>query len=378
VKRSWFVLAAPIAYQALAIVAALAYLVRRRSERKPSSFSPAVSVLKPLKGSDPNTYPAFLSQVRQNYPDFEILFGARDENDPAVEAVHRLQLESPDAPVRIVIGSAAAANGKVGVLIELARHARHSVWVVNDSDIKVGPDYLRRVVSPLADTDIGVVTCPYRAMAHTPAAAWEAVGIATDFIPSTLVAQMLGVRDFGMGSTLCFRVADLQRAGGFEPLADYLADDYQLARRVTRLGKRATLSTYVVETSLGEASWAGVWHHQLRWARTIRFSKGLGYFGLPISQAGVWIFAALAFRAWRPALALALLRIASAYLSGTLVLESDVAARWGWLSPVRDLYSFAVWAASFAGREVIWRGLRLGLTPDGRIAGREARELLTE
>ncbi len=125
------------------------------------------------------------------------------------------------------------------------------------------------------------MTCPYRARAHTLAAAWESLGIAVDFMPSALVAPLVGVREFGLGSTLAFRAADLERAGGFAAIAEYLADDYQLAKRITALGKRAVLSTYTVETSLGEATWSGIWQHQLRWARTIRLSKGGGYAGLP-------------------------------------------------------------------------------------------------
>ncbi len=331
------------------------------------TFQPPISVLKPLRGLDPNTHEAFVSQVQQDYPDFEILFGVSDSTDPAADEVRRLQREFPDSAIRLTVGSAAVANGKVGILMELARHARNPVWVVNDSDIKVDSMYLREVVSPLAASEIGIVTCPYRAQTHTVPAAWEALGIATDFMPSTLVAQLLGVREFGLGSTLAFRAADLERAGGFAAISDYLADDYQLAKRITALGKRAVLSTYTVETSLGDATWMGVWRHQLRWARTIRASKGKAYAGLPIAQAGVWILIAFATGAESAALLLLLLRLASALLSAALVLRSAVAMRSFWLAPVWDLYAFAVWIVSYAGREVRWRDRRLLIDRDGRI-----------
>ncbi len=324
-------------------------------------------MLKPIRGLDPNTYDAFVSQVEQHYPAFEILFGVSDASDPAVAEVHRLQLEYPQAAIRLVVTRPAAqGNGKVGVLIALALHAQYPIWVVNDSDIRVDPEYLSQVAAPLADRSVGVVTCLYRANPHTIPAAWEALGIATDFMPSTLVAQLLGVREFGLGSTLAFRAADLQDAGGFEALADYLADDYQLAKRITGLRKRALLSTYTVETALGEASWTGVWRHQIRWARTIRTSKGGGYAGLPITHAGLWALIAASCGAWFPAFVLIALRMFSALLAAGLVLQSSLISAF-WLAPLWDLYAFCVWATSYAGRTVRWRDQVLTIDKQGRI-----------
>ncbi|MBV8070226.1 MAG: glycosyltransferase [Acidobacteriaceae bacterium] len=361
----WLIFAPAIAYQLLAIVAGLRHLTRWATYR-PSNFRPGVSVLKPVRGMDPNIREAFASQIAQQYPEFEILFGVRDESDPAAAEIHRLRAAHPEAPVRLITGADAAANGKVGVLMRLSEHARYPVWVVNDSDIKVTPEYLTQVVSPLEHSSIGVVTCPYRAMAHTAPAAWESLGIATDFIPSALVAQLLGVREFGFGSTLAFRAADLVRAGGFRSVAAYIADDYQLAKRLTSLGKRALLSTYTVETSLGQDSWSGVWMHQLRWARTIRASKPGGHAGLPIAHAGVWLLLALTMGAWVPAAVLAATRMLAAFIASAFVTRSRMAA-FCWLAPAWDLYSFAVWAASYAGWEVRWRDSIMVLDAQGRI-----------
>jgi ceramide glucosyltransferase len=368
-KVVWLLFAPPAAYQLIAIAAGLHHLWRKRSERAPvpDPDAPGISVLKPLRGIDPNTQEAFVSQVKQNYPKFEVLFGVRDENDPSVAAVRRLQGEYPDAAIRLIVGAPDTPNGKVGALLALSRQARYPIWVVNDSDIRVGPDYLAAVTTPLIDPAIGVITCPYRAMAHTVPAAWESLGIATDFMPSTLVAQWLGVREFGFGSTLAFRAEDLERAGGFAALADYIADDYQLAKRITSLGKRALLSTYVVETSLGEASWRGVWFHQLRWARTIRASKGGGYAGLFLTHAGPWAAALLCLGARLPAVLLLALRTASAFLTGGMILRSPVVMRFGWLASAWDWYAFAVWAASYLGRSVRWRDRSLKIDREGRI-----------
>ncbi len=364
--RHWYFFLPAALYQFLAILAAVLHF--RKRDLETGSFAPPVSVLKPLRGTDPNTYQAFLSQIEQRYPTFEILFGARDRNDPAAEQVRRLQIAFPSAPVQLIIGGDAAPNGKVGVLMELARHARYPVWVVNDSDIKVGPEYLSRVVAPLADSSIGVVTCPYRAKPHNISAGWEALGIAAGFIPSTLVAQLLGVREFGLGSTLAFRAADLERAGGFGAIAGYIADDYQLAKGIAALGKRALLSSYTVETTLGDATWTGVWRHQLRWARTIRVSKGGGYAGLPITHAGLWAAIALLCGLWPLAVILSAIRIAAAALTAGLVLRSAFAAAFCWLAPLWDLYSFAIWLASYSGRRVHWRDQILEIDRQGRIA----------
>ena len=368
-KVFWLLFAPPAAYQLIALAAGLRHLWRSRVQRTPppDSDAPGISVLKPLHGIDPNTQEAFISQVRQHYPKFEVLFGVRDEEDPSVAVVRRLQDEYPDVAIRLIIGAPDTPNGKVGNLLALSRQARYPIWVINDSDIRVHPDYLATVAAPLADPAIGIVTCPYRAMAHTIPAAWESLGIATDFMPSTLVAQLVGVREFGFGSTLAFRAEDLERVGGFAALADYIADDYQLAKRITSLGKRALLSTYVVETSLGEATWSGVWSHQLRWARTIRASKGGGYAGLPITHAGVWAAFLLCLGARVPAALLLLLRMASASLTGGMILRSPVARRFCWIAPAWDAYAFAVWAASYRGREVRWRDRSLRIDREGRI-----------
>jgi ceramide glucosyltransferase len=373
----WIAFLPATGYQCLAIYAGLRQLLKRWS--KPSfgaagsksnsalGTSPGISVLKPLRGLDSNTYEAFVSQVQQQYPTFEILFGVREEDDPAAAEVRRLMRNFPDSPVRLIAGAASAPNGKVGVLMELARHAQYPIWVVNDSDIKVGPTYLSSVAGSLVEPKIGLVTCLYRAQAHSLPATWEALGIAADFMPSALLARLVGVREFGLGSTLAFRAADLERVGGFAVVADYLADDYQLAKRITSIGKSVLLSNYVVETSVNELTWRGVWQHQLRWARTMRISKGSSYAGLPITHAGVWVLIAIACGAWVPATILLAARIASALITGCFVLRSSIAAAFCWLAPAWDVYAFGVWVASYMSREVRWRDRVLVIDSEGRI-----------
>ena len=370
-------------YQLLAIAGGLLQLLRRAPR---SNLQPGVSVLKPVHGLDPDTPGAFRSQAAQDYPCFELLFGVKEANDPAIPEIARLKTEFPNARIRLLVGGDEGRNGKVGLLRMLARHAQHSIWVVNDSDIRVSPNYLSEVVAPLERSSVGLerssvglVTCLYRPVPHSLPAAWEALGIATDFIPSTLVAPMLGVREFGLGSTLAFRADDLAAAGGFGAISDYLADDYQLGRHIAKLGKRAVFSTYVVETSLGDDTWEGVWQHQLRWARTIRLSKGKVYVGLPIAHAGLWAcFALLVAWVWEApvlwpvpvmwiAAILVALRWLSALITGWLVLRSPVALAGFVFTPIWDLFAFVVWLSSYLSNRVEWRGRTFEIGPDGRI-----------
>lgn len=355
--------AVALGYQLTAILASLRHLLRRDPE--PTRLPP-VSILKPIRGLDPGFAEAILSHAAQDYPEYEILFGVSNPDDPAIAKIEELRRNHPKVPISLHLTPNSAPNGKVGTLAELARHARHSLLLVNDSDIRVPRGYLRAVVAPLEDPRVGVVTCLYRAAARRLPGIWEALGIATDFAPSTLVAPFVGVKEFGLGSTLVFRRGDLERIGGFAALAEYIADDYQLARRITELGLRVHLSTTVVETTLQGDSWAGVWAHQLRWHRTIRVSRG-AYIGLPITQASVWavVAAAAGYPAWGGALLG--VRLAMAVVAGWGVVRSQLVWRYFPLIPLRDFWGAAIWVAGLFGTTVTWRGRRLRLTPDGRI-----------
>jgi ceramide glucosyltransferase len=341
--------------------------IRELPQVSTSQYLPPISLLKPVRGVDPDMYAAFVSQALQDYPDFEIIFGVADEGDGAVPQIRRLQREFPNTAIKLIIGSEPAANAKAGVLARLAKHARYPIWLVNDSDIRVTPSYLQTVVAPLEDKTVGVVTCLYRPESFSAATAWESFGIAVDFMPSTLVAQVVGVKEFGLGSTLCFRADDLRSAGGFEAIADYIADDYQLASRIVHAGKTAQLSTYIVDTSLGEGSWGSVWQHQLRWARTIRSSKGAGFSGLVVTHAGAWAVVALLLHLWSAAAALAGLRIIAALASGWLVIKLKRTPLWAALAPVWDIYAFAVWVVSYASNEVRWRDRKLTIGRGGKL-----------
>jgi ceramide glucosyltransferase len=328
-----------------------------------------ISILKPIRGRDPEFYAAIRSHAAQDYPEFEILFGLSDPDDPAADDIAQLQREFPQLPISAYVVSSKAFNAKVGVLAALAKHARHPLLLVNDSDIVVEPGYLRAIAAPLADSAVGLVTCLYRAAAESTASRAEALGIATEFAPSVLVARLLGVAQFALGSTMLFRAESLRQIGGFEAIQDYLADDYQLGARIHALGLRIEFAPVVVETDLGAESWAQTWRHQLRWSRTIRVSQRLGYYGYVITHATLWSVVAFGARQWwAGGLALAM-RLAAGVAVGQGVLRHRRTAREWWLIPLRDVFGVAVWLGGLAGSEVLWRGQKLRLKSDGRLTG---------
>jgi len=335
---------------------------------------PPVSILKPLKGTDPEMYGNFRSHCLQDYPEYEIIFGVSDASDPACELVERLKTEFPQKSIRLVVCQQnLGANTKVSNLVQMLPEARYEHLIVNDSDIRVEPYYLRRVQAPLADPAVGLVTCLYRGVPNeTLGSRLESLGIGTDFAAGVLVARQIEGVKFGLGSTLAFRRRDLEALGGFEALLDYLADDYQLGKRIASLGLKVELSEVVVETFLPRYSIRGFIDHQLRWARTVRDSRFWGYMGLGTTFGLVWavlglIFSGGAAWTWEILLATAAMRIAVAISVGGSVLCDRQIFRLLGLIPLRDLLAFAVWLVSFAGHTVSWRGDSFRLR-DGKLA----------
>ena len=336
---------------------------------------PPVSILKPLKGTDPDIYESFRSHCLQDYPaEYEIIFGVSDPDDPAIAGVQQLQREFPDRAIRLVVASnKLGANVKVSNLEQMLPSARYQHLIVNDSDIRVEPDYLRRVIAPLLDNHVGMVTCLYRGVAApTIGSRLESLGISTDFCAGVLVARLLeGGLHFGLGSTLAFRRADLEITGGFRAIVDFLSDDYQLGHRIAGLGLQVVLSDVVVETHLPAYDIPGFLAHQLRWARSVRDSRAGGYIGLVTTYGLMWsllvlIVAHAAPWSWAVLSATLLLRLTVALVVGKSVLHDRQLSKHLWLLPLHDLVRVAVWIASFAGHTVMWRGDRFRLK-DGRL-----------
>src|SRR5579862_3850089 len=362
-------------YYLLCLWAAATFLQEAMRANAPGELRlPPVSILKPLKGADPEMYDSFRSHCLQDYPEYEIIFGVNDPDDPAFQIVKQLQSEFSGYPIRLMVcPKLLGTNVKVSNLAQMAPEARYEHLIVNDSDIRVEPDYLRRIMAPLADSRVGLVTCLYRGIAgNTFGSCLEALGISTDFCPSVLAARQLegGIR-FGLGSTLAFRRAELEKIGGFISIADQLADDYELGKRIADLGMNVYLSQVVVETFLPTYGIHDFLSHQLRWARGVRGVRGGGYVGLVFTFGIFWALLAVvasagALWAWGAAVVVLSLRFAVAILVGGRILRDRQAFKYVWLIPLRDLIAVGVWIASFAGRTVTWRGVRFQLK-DGKL-----------
>ena len=352
----------------LSALSLASFLGDRRKKLKqtplPESQLPPVSILKPLKGVDPGIWENFCSHCEQEYPQFQLIFGVSDPGDPAVEVVRKLQAKYPNREIELIVcDRVLGANIKVSNLAQMLPMARHEFLLVNDSDIRVPSDYLRQVVAPLADDSVGLVTCLYRGIAApTLGSRLEALGIATDFVPGVLSARLLerGLH-FGLGSTLAFRRRDLAAIGGFEALLDYLADDYELGRRIAATGKRVELSVATVVTFLPAYTLRQFFRHQLRWSRTIRDARRWGYAGLLFTFGLPWALATLlaargAAWAWVLLAMTFAVRLAVGFVSAVFVLDDCLSFSNVFLLPLRDLIAPLVWAASFMGNRIHWRG----------------------
>ena len=371
---------AGLAYLLLVLWGARSFAHYWRRKRLDSGFAPDITILKPVKGVDPRMYAGLESHCRQEYAGrFEIVFGVSSLDDPAVSEIERLRAEFPECAIRVVeCRERLGTSGKVSNLVQMLREARYEHVLINDSDIFVSPHYLTRVMACFAEERVGLVTAPYigRTQAARPAMTiWsrlEALGISTDFFPGVLAARRLegGIR-FGLGSTLATSKTVLAKAGGLEPLVEYLADDYEMGERIAKAGYRVELVNEVVETTVPAYDFRGFREHQLRWARSTRDSRKLGYLGLGVTYALPWalmtcVASGLALWSFSLLSVVALARVAVALSVGVGVLGDGQVLRDLWLVPLRDFLGLGFWAWSFAGNTVVWRGERYGLK-DGRL-----------
>src|SRR5262245_10707626 len=352
-----------LGYNLFCLWAARWFFRKRRSSRR-TGLSPAVSLLKPLCGADPNAYENLRSHCVQEYPDFEIIFGCSDPEDVVVSIVRRLMREFPERNIQLVVcRKFMGSNYKISNLIQMFPLARHEYVLVNDSDICVGPEYLQQVMNEFQDRPVGMVTCLYRGIARkTLGAKLEALGISTDFIPGVLTARQIedGIR-FGLGSTLAFHRKALESIGGFECVADYLGDDYELGRRISEAGFTVALAGCIVDHHLPDYSVGDYLRHQLRWARSTRNSRPRGYAGLILSYGLPWamlgvIVAPLDGWVWSLLAVMLTVRYTTAFTIGFGILRDRQVLKQFWLIPLRDLIAVGIWAASFVGRRIVWRG----------------------
>ncbi len=360
-----------LAYTILALWCADRYF--RRKMVLPD-YCPPVTILKPVKGMDADSFENFASFCRQEYPVFQIVFALADENDPALPVIRQIVTEFPEIDLALVVDDRKyGSNYKVCNLMNAYPLIKHDIIIVCDSDIRVGPEYLRHVCAPFADSTVGLVTSLYRSShVHCWATALEALGFCSEMVPNVMVARTLEGLSFALGASMAVRREALEAIGGFHSLVDYLADDYQLGNRVHLAGWRLELSSYVVESVMKQESFSDVLSRQLRWCRTMRVSRPGGYAGSGITQPLPQALLAVMVSGFTSsgvvaALFLYLVRGAVATVFSRRYLGDKLLPDWLWLLPLRDMVAFTTWLLSFFGNRVSWRGHRYRILPGGRM-----------
>src|SRR5215469_1888903 len=360
----------------VAIAAARFRRERKRAGRNDASFPP-VTLLKPVCGMEPGLEEHLTSFFAQQYPSYEIIFGARHLDDPALDVVRRVSARYPSVPIEIVaVGEPWRANAKVCSLVRMYEYASHDYLIISDSDVSVDPNYVAEVVQPLLDPRNGLVTCLYRG--RSTGGVWsklEALGMSVEMTAGAIVANLLEGMKFALGPTMAIRRDALEAIGGFQPLADFCSDDYILGREVASIGLQVVMSHHVIDHVVINREFACSVQHQIRWMKSTRCSRRAGHAGTGLTFAmpfgvmaliaggvlhhwvlGVGLFAAACLNRWLLSL-----------VAGWGVVRDKQSARLAWLYPLRDLMGFVFWCASYAGRRINWRGEWYRLANCGRM-----------
>lgn len=332
-----------------------------------------ISIIKPICGLDTGTYENFASFCRQDYPSYQIIFGVYDSQDPCIEVVKQIMRDFPEVDIELVVSDRLiGTNYKVSNLSNILTKAKHPILVIADSDVRVGPDYLRRITQPLQDPRVGVVTCLFRPVVSGWVAHLEAVGISTDYLAGVLVANSLQGMTFALGPTVVIRRAILDEIGGFEAISNYLADDFQIGNLTFKAGYKIVLSDYIIDQFITTNSITDLINRQIRWHLCTRVSRPWGYVGLLFTYGIVTSFLALIITIGAKIALIGFLiasfaRLAMGWMVGAIVLQDRVAQRLLWLVPLRDFVSFGLWCYGFVWDSIQWRGRRMKLLKNGKL-----------
>ncbi|MGA2413446.1 MAG: glycosyltransferase [Candidatus Sulfotelmatobacter sp.] len=331
---------------------------------------PPVSVLKPVHGLEARLKENIESFFRQDYPDYEILFAADSADDGALEVVREVSSRYPQIRSRVLVTGTPWPNPVVHSFYCMAAAAAHEILVTTDSDVEVAPNYLREVVPPMLDPQVGMLTCVYRGKnAAGFFSGLTAIGMSVEMTAGVLVANLLEGMKFGLGPTTVVRKDALASIGGYASLKDYIAYDFAIGNLIAKAGYRVVLSGHIIDHVVNQRSFRHMWQNQLRWAQTTRYSRPKGHFGsglifaMPYGLLGflaAWGLGHFAAGAWLLAVA-AVNRLLEAWLVGWTVVRDPQIRRAPWLYPLRDLLGFAIWFASYLKLRYVWRDSRFEL-----------------
>ncbi len=345
----------------------------------PLANLPPMSLLKPLRGAEPELENYLATFLQQDYPAYEILFAVRVPDDPAVAVVANLRQRFPQVPVQmLVVGQPPYANAKVFSMEKMAEAAKHEILIITDSDASVAPSYLQAMARAFASKNVGAVTNLYRGIAGNDL--WsrlEALGMSSEFMAGVVVAERLEGMKFALGPSMAITKACLQKIGGFAAMKDYLADDFVLGHWASEAGYEVGLSDHVINHHASTAGFIATFKHRLRWNRSARYSRPAGYYGQGFTYFLAWaILLFLAASHWLTLGVLAVVLLLRALLAiklGVHLLGDKTVYKNLWLVPVQDLISFATWAAGLFGKEIVWRNERYLLLEGGKFAPVVAR-----
>ena len=368
---SFFLCLGAIGFYCYAIYAAIAF--SRNSQSIAVDFHPSITILKPICGLDDDSYDNFASFCQQDYPEYQIVFAVRDSQDPCIEVVKQISKDFPEVDIELVINDRIIGNNlKICNLANAQTKAKYPILVLADSDVRVTRDYLKQLIQPMKDPLVGVVTCLYRPLTQGWIANFEAIGVSTEYLAGVLVARQLQGINFALGPTIAIRQTVLEAIGGFDAIADYLADDFQLGYKPTQIGYQVILSDYIIDHAIATHSWLDLINRQIRWYLCTRVSRPWGYLGLILTQGTATSLIYLlvtggSHLGWIILLITWSLRLIMAWVVGVRVLQDSVAQKFLWIVPLRDLISFGLWCYCIIGNTFQWRGQKLKLTQDGKL-----------
>ena len=353
-----------LGYLFFALIAVEHFNYKKNKKTIMENFQPSVTILKPIYGLDPDMLDNLRSFCQQDYPQYQVIFGIQDKNDPAFSIVKEITKEFSKSDVSYIISTERhGTNHKVSNLINMYPYVKHEYILIADSDMRVSKNFLTQVISPFSDTKIGAVTCLYNGIAKDKIASkLNAMFINNWFLPSVLISRILQPIKYCLGATMIVKRSILKKIGGFESLSNYLADDYILGKLISNFGYKIHLSDYIVENIVEEASFKNLILHELRWARTLKRIEPLGYAltfltdSLVLSIfAGITLFITTEsfILLYLPIVITLSLRVLLHNSANKMINSKRVTEIW--LIPLRDILSFCIRIISYIGNSVRWR-----------------------